>query len=231
MCLVLTLATTQKWHIKQINYILASTQAVAEVDMYILSGFTFLDSSKKASKDYVLQIKKNYYVQKPGAQIWNQYLVKNLLEALFLQSAHDKCLFYHRSSMYVLYMDDSILTGPNKKELDNIISKMEQTGLKMTYEDGLDDFLGVNVDHKEDGSIHLTQPHLIRSILDDVHLNAPNIMHKATPATVPLHILESPIQSSFSLPISHREIELCQAKHQSRLFICHTAVCMILYYS
>ena len=73
-------------------------------------------------------------------------------------------------------MDDSILTGPNKKELDNIISKMEQTGLKMTYEDGLDDFLGVNVDHKEDGSIHLTQPHLIRSILDDVHLNAPNII-------------------------------------------------------
>ena len=40
--------------------------------------------------------------------------------------------------------------------------------LKMTFEDGVDNFLGLNVDCKEDGSIHLTQPHLIQSILDDL---------------------------------------------------------------
>ena len=41
------------------------------------------------------------------------------LEAGFAQSAHDEC-----SAMDVLYMDDSILTGPNKRELDEIIRKM-----------------------------------------------------------------------------------------------------------
>ena len=45
--------------------------------------------------------------------------------------------------MYVLYIDNSILTGPNKRELDEIIEQMEQTGPKMTYEDGVEDCLGV----------------------------------------------------------------------------------------
>ena len=65
-------------------------------------------------------------------------------------------------------MDDSILAGPNQNELDDIIAKMEQTGLKMTYDNRIEDvFLGVHVDRKEDGSIHLTQPHLIQSILGE----------------------------------------------------------------
>ena len=32
------------------------------------------------------------------------------------------------------------------------------------------DFLGVKIDRKSDGLIHLTQPHLINSILKDLHL-------------------------------------------------------------
>ena len=86
--------------------------------------------------------------------------------------------------MYVLYTDDSILTGPNKRELGDIIEQMEQTGLKMTYEDGVEDFLGVHVDHKADGSIHLTQPHLIQSILDYLHLTNGTSTHKSTPPPV-----------------------------------------------
>ena len=93
--------------------------------------------------------------------------------------------------MYVLYMDDSILAGPNQNELDDIIAKMEQTGLKMTYDNGIEDFLGVHVDRKEDGSIHLTQPHLIQSILDDLHFDG-SVTHKVTPApvTVPLRMFD-----------------------------------------
>ena len=46
---MLTLAMTQNWHIKQIDYILAYTQAVAETDMYMDAPkrFTFKDANGK----------------------------------------------------------------------------------------------------------------------------------------------------------------------------------------
>ena len=71
--------------------------------------------------------------------------------------------------MYVLYTDDSILAGPNKDELDQIIEDIKGTGLDITDEGDIADFLGVNI-QREGESSHLTQPKLIDSILEDLHL-------------------------------------------------------------
>ncbi|KAL7575493.1 hypothetical protein ACA910_020079 [Epithemia clementina (nom. ined.)] len=53
---VLTLALTQQWHIKQIDYVLVYTQAVAETNMYMEApkGFTFDTQGSQNAKDYVL---------------------------------------------------------------------------------------------------------------------------------------------------------------------------------
>ena len=83
--------------------------------------------------------------------------------------------------MYVLYTDDSILVGPDQKELDHIIQEIKSTGLKLTSEDGIDDFLGVNIKHQSDGTIVMSQHRLIQSILDDLGLNAPNVKCHTTP--------------------------------------------------
>jgi hypothetical protein len=118
-----------------------------------------------------------------------------LKQAGFEQSQHDECLFYNGSAIYTLYTDDSILMGPDDKELDDIISKIKATGLKLTSEEGLDDFLGVNIHHMKDGSIHLTQPHLINSILKDIHLDVKGVATKQYPASPTNFIrrfLESP---------------------------------------
>jgi hypothetical protein len=180
---VLTLALTQEWKIKQIDYVLAYTQAPAETDMYMKppKGFKF-DADNP--DDFVLKIKKNYYGQKQAGRVWNRHLTEKLKEAGFKQSEQDECLFYHGNAIYVLYTDDSLLTGPDEAELDGIIVKMQAVGLKMTYEDGVDDFLGVNIQHKEDGTIHLTQPHLIESILNDLRLAGTTIVSKRTPSAI-----------------------------------------------
>jgi hypothetical protein len=180
---VLTLALTQNWKIKQIDYVLAYTQAPAETDMYMKppKGFKF---DGENSDDYVLKIKKNYYGQKQAGRVWNRHLTEKLKEAGFQQSDQDECLFYHGSSIYVLYTDDSLLTGPDEKELNLIIDKMKSVGLKLTHEDGVDDFLGVNVQRHDDGTIHLTQPHLIKSILEDLRLAGTTVAQKKTPCAV-----------------------------------------------
>jgi len=37
-------------------------------------------------------------------------------------------------AIYILYMDDSILTGPNLKELEKIVEDMKRVGLELTIE-------------------------------------------------------------------------------------------------
>jgi len=77
-------------------------------------------------------------------------------------------------------MDDSILTGPDLKELDKIIEDMKWAGLELTIEGDISDFLGVNIQDHKDGTVHLTQPHLINSILEDLGLQADSAKSKAT---------------------------------------------------
>jgi len=77
---------------------------------------------------------------------------------------------------------DLILTGPDLKELDKIIMDMKKAGLELTIEGDISDFLGINIQHHDDGTVHLTQPHLIDSILEELGLQADSAKTKATPA-------------------------------------------------
>jgi len=85
--------------------------------------------------------------------------------------------------MYVLYTDNSILACPDEHEINEIIEDMKKVKLDITVEGDLQDFLGVNIDRKEDVSIHLSQPHLIDQILKDLRLDADNVAVKSTPAS------------------------------------------------
>ncbi len=88
----------------------------------------------------------------------------------------------HDKAIYILYMDDSILTGPNLKELGKIIEDMKWVELELTVEGDISDFLGVNIQCHRDGTVHLTQPHLIDSILKELGLQADSAKSKAMPA-------------------------------------------------
>jgi hypothetical protein len=179
---ILTLALINRWHMQQIDFVLAYTQAEAECEMFmkIPKGFTV---DAEDSEEYVLHIKKNYYGLKQAGRVWNQHLVSKLTECGFTQSEHDKCLFYRGQSVYVLYTDDSILAGPDPEELEQIKRDMTNAGLNLTSEPGVSDFLGVKIDRQGD-EIHLTQPHLIDSILEDLRLNIDGVATKQTPASM-----------------------------------------------
>ena len=97
--------------------------------------------------------------------------------------------------VYLLYTDDSILAGPDKKEIDRIIRDIQSIGLNITVEGDLQDFLGINIKKQEDSSIHLNQPHLIDDILNDLRLNKENNNTKDIPmasSQILSHHLDSP---------------------------------------
>eukprot|EP00980_Cylindrotheca_fusiformis_P021431 scaffold8293_cov68-Cylindrotheca_fusiformis.AAC.1 len=144
--------------------------------MHIPKGFK-IDQGN--TQDYVLKLHKNVYGQKQAGRVWNKYLTEKLINKVgFTQSKVDECVFYRGSVMYVLYTDDSILAGPNQDDIDRAIADIQAAGLEITIEGDIQDFLGVNIDRKEDGLIHLTQPHLIDQILEDLKMDENTITRK-----------------------------------------------------
>ena len=180
--LILSLAAAHNWHTRQLDYVLAFPQAPVERELYmeIPKGF---DVSEGNPKDYLLKIHRNIYGQKQAGRVWNQYLVEKLTNEIgFVQSKVDECLFYKGNVMYALYTDDSILAGPDKGEVDEIINLMKKAKLDITDEGNVEDFLGVNIVRREDGSVKLSQPHLIKQILSDLKMDRQPLKVKDTPA-------------------------------------------------
>jgi hypothetical protein len=182
--MLLTLTAVHGWHTRQIDFVQAFPQAPVEKTLYmkIPAGVEIEDGS--ATKDLVLMIHRNIYGQKQAGRVWNPYLVRKLVQELgFQQSAVDECVFYRGSTLYVLYTNDSLLAGPDKEEIDRIIEQLQSKAkLSITVEGDLADFLGVNINRRPDGTIHLSQPHLINQILEDLRLNKANVKARSTPA-------------------------------------------------
>lgn len=84
------------------------------------------------TKDYVLKLNRNVYGQKQAGRVWNKYLVDKLVNEIgFKQSEVDECVFYKGNILYVLYTDDSILAGPNKDEIDDVVASIKKAGLNI----------------------------------------------------------------------------------------------------
>ena len=108
--------------------------------------------------------------------------------------------------MYVLYTDDNILVGPDQKELDQILEEIRSAGLDITAEDGIEDFLGVNIDHHNDGTIHLTQKRLIQSIIDDLGLNSPTVKCHDSPMNSSKFLSRHPNSPDFDHNFDYRRV-------------------------
>jgi Reverse transcriptase (RNA-dependent DNA polymerase) len=175
--LVLSIAVINGWYSKQIDYVLAFPQADSETNnlfMSILKGFEMTKGA--LPKDYVLHIRKNIYGEKQGSRVWHQHLNKKLEAAGLKQSQIDDCVYTYKISIYILYTDDSILIGPDEQELVEITDRIQATGLEITDDGAIEDFLGVRIKRDErKGTVTLRQPHLIESILQDLCLNGDQV--------------------------------------------------------
>lgn len=64
----------------------------------------------------------------------------------------------------MLHVDDEILAGLSKSEIDEAI----QLAAYMADKGDLSNYFGVNTTHMEDRQIELTQPHVLKRIINDL---------------------------------------------------------------
>jgi len=181
---ILVLTLIHNWKTRQIDYVQAYTQADAPLDNLYVKVPRGVEVEDGKREDYVMKVNKNVYGTHQAGRVWNKHLVDKLKSIGFSQSQIDECVFYRKRCIYVLYTDDSILVGPDNNELDAIVNDMKRIGLKLTIEGSIDDFLGVNIERRDDGTFNLTQPHLIDTILKEMRLHSDNVSVKTTPAAV-----------------------------------------------
>ena len=58
----------------------------------------------------------------------------------FVQSKYDECVFYKKNMVYILYTDDSIIAGSDRKAIEDTIQQIKQAGLDITIEGDIETF-------------------------------------------------------------------------------------------
>jgi hypothetical protein len=200
--LILSLVATHKWHTAQIDYVLAYPQAAAERELYMeIPRGCELDGNK-SKKDYALRINANLYGQKQAGRVWFLHLAKRLVEHCgFTQSKIDECIFYRGNVIYVLYIDDSLIVGPDQKEIDQVIQDIRAAKLNITVEGTIKDFIGVNIQRNKDDTITFSQPQLIQKVLKALRMEIGKVKSKSIPAAssriLKRHSASPPFDQSF----------------------------------
>ena len=110
---------------------------------------------------------------------------QGMKEIGFTPSSFDPCLYYRGNIIFLVYIDDCIIFGPDNSSIDTVVADLRACSHRFTVDDQGDigDFLGLQVTRFPDGSIQLTQPQLIEAIIKDLHLQSGSNTKK-TPAVL-----------------------------------------------
>jgi hypothetical protein len=167
--LIMCMAAKHRWKTKQLDFVQAYPQAPVETDIYIdiPKGCTV-----EGERDqWALKLVNNIYGQKQAGRVWNTFLIEGLTTKLgFRQSKQDPCILWRDKTIIVIYTDDTIITGPDEGQIDEVIKDIGSV-FAITSQEKVSDFLGVNIArNEEDGSFMLTQQLLIKSIINDLGL-------------------------------------------------------------
>ena len=153
--------------------------------------------------DYCLKLIKNLYGQRQAGRVWNQHLHQGLMKLNFQQSSIDPCVYYRGTTIFLCYVDDSIIISPNSKDIESLIKEL-QVNYNVTDKGEIDDYLGVKIHRQENETYTLTQPHLIESILEDVQMNLPSTTTKPYPAATTVLLHKDPDGEEHDAPWNYR---------------------------
>ena len=203
--LVLTLILSNSWVTKQVDYTNAFAQAVLNEEVYIESPRGF---QRKDGKD-VLKLNNSLYGLKQAPKTFYEKLRDGLLERGFQQSMIDPCLFMKDKMICLIYVDDTIITGPDPKAIDDLISSLGMTvddqvhTFELRDEGEVGAFLGIQIERNADKTFYLTQTGLIRKVLLTAGMQDSKCTVKTPAATTPLglDVDGDPFTESWEYPV------------------------------
>ena len=131
---------------------------------------------------------ENLYGLKNALLNWFEKLKEGLEARNLCQSEVDSCVFIRNNCVVLVYVDDCIIISPEMKVINTFVESMQNVSEKFILADDGDlvRFLGVEIDYKDNGSIEMTQSHLIQRILDLCGIDSEKVNERHTPVGKPL---------------------------------------------
>jgi histone deacetylase 1/2 len=163
--LVLALAVSLNWNIKQLDVSNAFLHGILDEEVYMEQPKGYEDDN---FPEHVCRLHKSLYGLKQAPRAWFQRLSQQLIEFGFLESKMDYSLFTYITDtirIFVLvYVDDIIITGSNREAIHHFIDKLK-TEFQIKDLGELSYFLGIEALRNQDG-LHLRQAKYITDLLD-----------------------------------------------------------------
>lgn len=143
--LVLCLSAMMNWDILHLNVKNAFLNGKIDHDVYLKAP-----NGTTKNNNLVWKLQKSIYGLKQSSRIWYLTVKKILVDSGYKNSILEPCLFWKNGVMMLLYVDDILICGSNKKlieEAANVFKRnfeMEDMGYPKV-------FLGINIEKTEDG--------------------------------------------------------------------------------
>lgn len=162
--LVLQLAVTRAWPIKQLDVNNAFLQGTLMDEVYVSQPPGFVDTDRP---HYVCRLKKALYGLKQAPRAWYQELRNFLLQTGCINSVADTSVFVYIKGAHIVYIlvyvDDIIITGSSSLIVDGVIHVLA-TRFSLKEPTDLHYFLGVEATRTSAG-LHLMQRKYIIDLL------------------------------------------------------------------
>nr|DAD45035.1 TPA_asm: hypothetical protein HUJ06_003265 [Nelumbo nucifera] len=179
ICLVLSLAVSRGWSLRQLDVNNAFLQGHLLEDVYMAQPPGFIDQDNPT---HVCKLKKAIYGLKQALRVWYYELRQFLLQSGFINSYADSSLFVLHSGdttiFLLVYVDDIIVTGNSHQSIQCLIDLLAQRFL-MKDLGALSYFLGIEVLTTSSGMV-LTQRRYITDLLARTNMSG------AKPVATPL---------------------------------------------
>ena len=124
--LVLSLAVTFHWPIRQLDVSNAFLHGILDEEVYIEQPRRLIDESKP---NFVCRLHKSLYGLKQAPRAWFRRLSQQLIELGFSESKLDYSLFTLITAQHkifvLIYVDDIIVTGSNGLTVNDFIQQLK----------------------------------------------------------------------------------------------------------
>uniref|UniRef100_A0A2N9F1C3 Reverse transcriptase Ty1/copia-type domain-containing protein n=1 Tax=Fagus sylvatica TaxID=28930 RepID=A0A2N9F1C3_FAGSY len=200
--LILALAVTYNWPLRQLDVRNAFLHGVLKEEVYMVQPPGYIDAN---FPQRVCHLHKSIYGLKQAPRAWFESFIYQLLNLGFHSSSIDSSLFIYKAgsaiTFLLLYVDDIVLTGNNPQFISQLIHNLSKV-FELKDMGSLSYFLGLQIERSTDG-LSLTQ-----TKLSATEGTPPFDVHAYRSLVGPLHYL------TFTRPgLSFAVYQVCQFMH------------------
>jgi hypothetical protein len=156
-----------------IDFVLAFPQADLDTDVFMEIPIGF---SRDLRQTHVLKLNKSLYGLKQASSNWYKHLTSSLSKRNFSQSKNDRCVFFKKGIIVLVYVDDCIIIGKSQSDIKSFVDSLRSgnENFDFTEEGSLEQYLGVDTNRTETNFFEMRQPFLIDKILKIISNDASN---------------------------------------------------------